>query len=62
MAGIEVKAAIDVDESDFRGLRTLRDRLGDQFSCGVVVHCGDRTRPFGPKLYAIPVSAIWAAG
>src|SRR5438067_1553648 len=62
VAGIEVKAAIDVDESDFRGLRTLRDRLGDQFSCGVVVHCGDRTRPFGPKLYAIPVSAIWAAG
>ena len=61
VAGIEVKAAVDVDESDFRGLRTLRDRLGDQFSCGVVVHCGDRPRPFGPKLYAVPVSALWAA-
>jgi predicted AAA+ superfamily ATPase len=61
VAGIEVKAAIDVGESDVRGLRTLRDRLGDQFSCGVVVHCGDQPRPFGPKLYAVPVSAIWAA-
>lgn len=60
VAGIEVKAAVDVDESDFRGLRTLRDRLGDQFRCGIVVHCGDRSRPFGPKLYAVPVSAIWA--
>ncbi len=62
VAGIEVKAAIDVDESDFRGLRTLRDRLGDHFSCGVVVHCGDRPRAFGPKLYALPVSALWATG
>ena len=61
VAGIEVKAAIDVDESDFRGLRTLRDRLGDQFSCGVVIHCGDLPRPFGPKLFAVPVSTLWAA-
>jgi predicted AAA+ superfamily ATPase len=61
VAGIEVKAAVDVDESDFRGLRTLRDRLNDQFSCGVVIHCGDRPRPFGPKLFAVPVSTVWAA-
>ena len=61
VAGLEVKAAIDVDEGDFRGLRTLRDRLGDQFSCGVVIHCGDRPRPFGPKLFAVPVSTLWAA-
>ncbi|MGH8998604.1 MAG: ATP-binding protein [Acidimicrobiia bacterium] len=60
VAGVEVKAAIDVDESDFRGLRTLRSRLGERFSCGVVVHCGDRPRPFGTKLYAVPVSALWA--
>jgi predicted AAA+ superfamily ATPase len=60
VAGIEVKAAVDVDESDFHGLRTLRDRLGDQFRCGVVVHCGDQPRPFGPKLYAVPISSIWS--
>jgi predicted AAA+ superfamily ATPase len=60
IAGIEVKAAIDVDESDFHGLRTLRDRLGDQFRCGVVVHCGDHPRPFGPKLFAVPVSSLWS--
>ena len=61
VAGLEVKAAVDVDESDFRGLRTLRGRLGDQFSCGVVIHCGDRPRPFGPKLYAVPISTLWSA-
>ncbi len=61
VAGLEVKAAVDVGESDFRGLRTLRGRLGDQFSCGVVLHCGERVRPFGPKMYAAPVSTLWAA-
>lgn len=61
VAGIEVKAAIDVEDSDFSGLRTLRGRLGDQFSCGVLLHCGDQPRPFGPKLYAVPISTLWAA-
>jgi hypothetical protein len=61
VAGVEVKAAVDVHSHDFDGLRTLRERLGDQFTCGVVVHCGDRPRPFGPKLYAVPVSMVWSA-
>lgn len=61
VAGVEVKAAVDVDETDFRALRTLRERLGDQFSCGVVLHCGERVRPFGPKMFAAPISTLWAA-
>lgn len=61
VVGVEVKAAIDVNEADFRGLRALRDRLGERWAAGVVVHCADRARPFGPDLYAVPVSAIWAA-
>jgi predicted AAA+ superfamily ATPase len=60
VVGVEVKAAIDVHESDFRGLRTLRDRVGDEFVAGVVVHCGDRPRPFGDRLWSLPVSALWS--
>lgn len=62
VAGVEVKAAVDVDARDFRGLRALRDRLGDRWAAGVVVHCGDRPRPFGPGLYAVPVQSLWTAG
>ncbi|MGH9182131.1 MAG: ATP-binding protein, partial [Acidimicrobiales bacterium] len=62
VAGIEVKAAVDVSDADFRGLRTLRDRLGTAFRGGVVVHCGDRARPFGDRLYSVPVSMVWSAG
>jgi uncharacterized protein len=60
VVGVEVKAAVDVHESDFRGLRTLRDRVGEEFVAGVVVHCGDRPRPFGDRLWSLPISALWS--
>lgn len=59
IAGVEVKAAVDVGEDDFRWLRLLQRKLGDQFVAGVVVHCGERPLPFGPRMYAVPVSTIW---
>lgn len=59
VVGIEAKAAVDIDESDFAGLRVLRDQLGEDFVAGVVVHCGDRPRRFGDRLYAVPASALW---
>lgn len=59
IAAIEVKAAQDVDETDFRHVVTLRDRLGDRFVNGVVIHLGDRPRSFGDRLTALPLSALW---
>lgn len=59
VVGIEVKAAVDVHEDDFAGLRLLRDQLGEQFVAGVVVHCGDRPRRFGDRLYSVPAAALW---
>ena len=56
---IEVKAAVTVASSDFRGLRHLEQRLGDDFLAGYVFHTGPETLPFGPKLRAVPVSALW---
>jgi uncharacterized protein len=57
--GIEVKAASTVRSDDFKGLRRLADKLGDDFLLGVVFYTGDTTLPFGPKLRAMPVSALW---
>jgi uncharacterized protein len=59
VVAIETKAARDVDESDFRWLAYLRDRLGDRFINGIVVHLGERPLPFGDRLSAVPVSAVW---
>lgn len=57
--GIEVKATSTVRSEDFNGLQQLSARLGDDFVSGIVLYTGHATLPFGPKLRAVPVSAIW---
>ena len=57
--GIEVKAASTVRSEDFNGLRQLAARLGDDFVVGIVLYTGNSTLPFGPKLRAVPISALW---
>jgi uncharacterized protein len=57
--GIEVKASTTVRSEDFSGLRRLAERLGDDFLVGLVLYTGHTTLPFGPKLRAMPVSALW---
>ena len=60
VVGIEVKAAATVGASDFRGLRKLADACGDEFRLGVVLYDGEQVVPFGERLFAAPVSCLWA--
>jgi len=59
-AGIEIKAASSVGESDFRGLKRLRELLGARFHGGIVLYDGEHLLPFGERMLAVPVSALWA--
>ncbi len=59
--GIEVKAAVDVDEHDFRWLTYLRDRHLDRFVHGIVLHHGRHPQSFGDRLTALPVSTLWSS-
>jgi predicted AAA+ superfamily ATPase len=61
IVGIEVKASATTGSNDFRGLKLLRDRLGDRFVFGVVLHTGSRTLPFGDRLAAVPLAGLWSA-
>jgi uncharacterized protein len=60
LVGVEVKAASTVSAADFRGLRFLKDAVGERLRCGVVLYTGRETLPFGPRLWAVPVSALWS--
>jgi len=60
VAGVEVKSARTVTKKEFRGLEFLRDKLGDRFTLGVLLYTGPDALPFGDRLWAIPVSALWA--
>jgi uncharacterized protein len=57
--GVEIKAAATVRGDDFRHLRSLRDRLGDEFVAGVVFFTGEQPLPFGDRLMALPISLLW---
>jgi len=59
IAGIEVKASSNVNQGDFSGLRALAETAGDKFAGGVVLYLGEQRLPFGDKLWALPVSALW---
>lgn len=59
VVGLEVKAAETVHARDARHLAWLRDRLGDRFRRGVVLHTGSTTFPLGDRLWAIPVARLW---
>ncbi|GLY25735.1 hypothetical protein Misp04_54660 [Micromonospora sp. NBRC 101691] len=54
-----VRAASTVRTEDFRRLHRLAGRLGDDFIAGVVLYTGTSTLPFGDRLRAKPVSALW---
>jgi uncharacterized protein len=58
-AGLEIKAASSVGERDFRGLKRLREILGPRFHSGIVLYDGDQVLPFGDRMLAVPLSALW---
>jgi uncharacterized protein len=59
LVGIEVKASSTVTEVDFRHLNHLKKRTGNAFHLGIVLYTGDRVLPFGPRMRAIPLDALW---
>lgn len=61
VVGVEVKAGATVGRADFRHLADVRDALGDRFVRGVILHLGERALPFGDRLAAWPISALWSA-
>ena len=46
---------------NFRGLMHLRDRPGERFLAGFVLHLGTASRAFGDRLRALPAAALWTA-
>jgi predicted AAA+ superfamily ATPase len=60
LIGIEVKIAASVGSGDFKGLRKLSEACGNDFKLGVVLYDGSKIVPFGERLFAAPLSCLWA--
>lgn len=61
VVAIEVKAGATIRAEDLAGLRHLAQRLGTRFIAGYVLYTGQLTLPFGDRLRAIPIDALWHA-
>lgn len=61
VVAIEVKAARSVNRADAKWLGWLRDKIPNDFVCGIVLHTGDRPFRLGDRLLAIPIAALWLA-
>ena len=59
LIAIEIKAASSYSRKDFGGMKTLRDAVGDRFYCGIMLYTGTEAQPFGDRMFAAPISAIW---
>jgi hypothetical protein len=59
VVGIEVKAGATVRSEDLAGLRHLTHRLGPRLVAGYVLYTGQQTLPFGDRLRALPIDALW---
>lgn len=60
VAGVEVKASGTVTMADFRGLRRLRDAVGNhRFKGGSVLYDGEVSVGFGEGFYAVPLRMLW---
>ena len=57
--GFEINAASSIGERDFRGLKRMREILGSRFHSGLVLYDGDHLLPFGDRLLAVLLSALW---
>lgn len=60
LVGADVRRVpTDDGAQDFAGLRHLRTRLGDRLAAGVVVYTGEHVLPYGERLWALPLQALW---
>lgn len=58
-AAIEVKATATPRMADYDGLGRFAEALGDRFARGVLLYLGPRIVPFGERLHALPMEALW---
>ena len=60
IVAIEVKAASRVDRRDARGLRALRETLGDGFLAGIVISTGEMSYSLEDRIWVVPADRLWS--
>ena len=59
IVGVEIKASAAPSSADAAHLSFVRDRLGDRFLGGAVLHTGPRAFVLSDRILALPICALW---
>nr|WP_157984119.1 DUF4143 domain-containing protein [Nesterenkonia muleiensis] len=62
VAGIEVKATSNPSPKQLKGLKHLRDSLGDRFVGCLLLHTGPQPVSRGDRLASAPLDSLWLWG
>ena len=60
IVGVDVKDSATVSTGDFAGLRRLAAGAGERFTLGLDLYDHGQTVPFGERMTAVPLSALWS--
>ena len=59
-SGQEVdKAKVTLTNTDFNGLKSFADMVGDKLLRGIIFYLGNNIIPLGKNLHAVPVNLLW---
>jgi uncharacterized protein len=59
IVGIEIKSSEKVTTDDFKGLKYLKEKVGEKFVMGIVLYTGSLCLPFDKGLYTMPINVLW---
>lgn len=59
IVGIEIKSAETISPEDLKGLKILKEEMGNKMVRGVVLYTGSEVVRFSEHLIAIPLSTLW---
>jgi predicted AAA+ superfamily ATPase len=59
VVAIEIKATAAPKASDASHLIWMRDRLGERFLAGAVLHTGPRPFQLAERIFALPICTLW---
>ena len=59
IVAVEIKSSAAPKRADAKHLEWLRDRLGERFLAGAVLHTGPRPFRLSERIFALPICTLW---
>jgi len=59
IVGVEVKIGRTPNDQDFKGLKKLRDYLGDSFHAGILIYQGEHAYRHDDRVFVVPADRLW---